>query len=534
MANNFGRVNVSVTASTGGLTAGLAAASKQVSGFSRSVSGMTGGMSSINAAAAETGILFSDVGGLLASVAVGFKNGALAAKFFSGSLKLLMVTAKAVIIPLLIIDSVMSVFRAFGDASSRLDDASKSASKFGMTASTFQTLSQVAQEAGVSTGAMTTAFTAMTRSVSNLNAGSKATVQAFERIGLAASDLRGLSPEQQFARISQAIMALPQGERLAASMQIFGRGGSQAMGLIAATASGAYAETEKLRAALGANMTDAQVKGVEMMNDSWGRLSVVTEGFWNQLVSGMAPAITTVSRLLMTFFTENTSGWSIASTLASAFSGTLRTVVGALTILYGFAQVTSALLAKMWEGYMVYVSAVVKGIGMAAGALATLTEALPGADLGVASTLRGVEMYAASVASAAWEEANAANAAASDLARQGANNIANPYAGFDTEMANVQREMAAAGAGAGQTFGEVASQGITAAVRASSQSLKALVLGSSEAESYTNRLKMGFDPREAGADGARTADATERAADTLDDIAEEFASMGVSLATISV
>ncbi len=41
MAKNFGRVNVSVTASTGGLTAGLARASKQLKGFQSGVSGMS-------------------------------------------------------------------------------------------------------------------------------------------------------------------------------------------------------------------------------------------------------------------------------------------------------------------------------------------------------------------------------------------------------------------------------------------------------------------------------------------------------------
>ena len=33
MAKNFGRVNVSITASTGGLTAGLSRASSQLKGF---------------------------------------------------------------------------------------------------------------------------------------------------------------------------------------------------------------------------------------------------------------------------------------------------------------------------------------------------------------------------------------------------------------------------------------------------------------------------------------------------------------------
>ena len=48
-AKNFGRVNVSITASTGGLTAGLSRASKQLGGFAGQAQGIGGRLTAMAA-----------------------------------------------------------------------------------------------------------------------------------------------------------------------------------------------------------------------------------------------------------------------------------------------------------------------------------------------------------------------------------------------------------------------------------------------------------------------------------------------------
>lgn len=535
MANNFGRVNVSVTASTGGLTAGLANASKQVAGFSRNVSGMTGGMGAMNAAASETSVLFSDIGGLLGTVALGFKNGALASKLFAGSIQLLTVTMKAILIPLGIVASIIGIFRGFSDAASRLDEASKSATRFGMATSTFQALAQVADESGVSASQAAGLFTIMGRQIGNLQAGSASAEKAFGRLGLTFSQLQGLSPEQQFQLIAQRIAALPTAaERAAAATAIFGRSGAASMNFITAAAGGATAEMMKLQSALGVSMTDQQVKGVEMMNDAWGRLGMITEGFWNQLVAGVAPAITVLSNLILKFFAENATGWQIANAFATVFAGTLRVVVGAFTVMYGFMQLVTAAFAGIQSVSFMVWQGITAGISAVIGAIASLLEAIPGIDAGLIQSLRTAEKFTSQLSEAFGQESAVWGQASSDLWSQGTENIANPYGAFDSEMAKVQADMAKAGTVGGQAFSETASNGIAAAVKASSQSLKALVVGSSEAESYMNRLKMGFDPRDAGDAEDRTADATERTADGVEDLAGQFAEMNLGLATIQV
>jgi hypothetical protein len=127
-----------------------------------------------------------------------------------------------------------------------------------MSMTTFQNLSQVADEAGVSMGQMSGLLTVMTRNLGNLTNGSKSAQKAFAGIGLTLGDLQALSPERQFELIAQRIMALPTAaERTAAAMSIFGRQGAAAMGLISDVASGAYSDIAKLREQLGLNLKGA-------------------------------------------------------------------------------------------------------------------------------------------------------------------------------------------------------------------------------------------------------------------------------------
>jgi hypothetical protein len=431
--------------------------------------------------------------------------------------------------------SIIGIFRGFSDAASRLDEASKSATRFGMETSTFQAFAQVAEESGVSASQAAGLFTIMGRQIGNLGNGSAAAQKAFGMLGITFQQLQGLSPEQQFQLIAERIAALPTAaQQAAAAAAIFGRSGASSLNFITAAAGGATAEMKRLQAALGVSMTDQQVKGVEMMNDAWGRLGMITEGFWNTLVAGVAPAITVISRLILKFFSENTTGWSVAGALATGFTKTLRLVVGAMTVLKGFMQVIAGFWAVIGASAIAAFGLVMDGIALVLGGLATLLEQLPGVDLGLQTAAAGAADYVQSLADAAGVSASVGFAAANDLAQQAANNIANPYAAFDSEMASVQAEMAAAGAGAGEQFGQTAAQKIVAAAKASSESLKAMVVGTSDAESYMNRIKMGFDPRDVGDAEDRTADATERTADGVEGLAEQFAEMNLGLATIQV
>jgi hypothetical protein len=533
-AKNFGRVNVSITASTGGLTAGLGRASKQLGGFSSSVGGMTGGLNQLNAAMGDSGVLFSDVSGLLGSIAVSFRNGELATHLFRGSIQLLIVAIKALLLPLAIVASVAGFFGAFRKAAEDIDAASKSAKRLGIEANSFESFSQVAEEAGVSVGQMTGMLTTLNRNVGNLGNGSKKAQQAFASLGLTFADLQGQSPERQFELISERIMALPnQQARAAAATAIFGKSGATALNFIEDAAGGAVTGVKELRTQLGYDLTSKQRAGVQLMNDSVGRMSMVFGGFIRQFVAELAPAIATAANLFVRFFAENASGFTMAQSMASLLAGAIRGVAGAVTFLYGAFQVLSSFLGVFITGALVAFSAVTEAIGNMLSAMADAAESLPGMDVGVASGLRNAADSVSGLSTAAGDEAELWGQAAADNFADGVRNMSDPFAAFDAEFASVTAQMQQAGAAAGETAGD----SIASAIAASTQALKAIVVGTSEGEAFRNSIMRGADPRLEGAkDQARTADAAEQSAESLEEIESSLAGLGggIGLATISV
>ncbi len=578
-AKNFGRVNVSITASTGGLTAGLSRAGKQLTGFSSSVGGMNGSLAALSAQVSDGSVLFSDLSGLLATVAVSFKNGALATHLFRGSIQLLMVTIKALLIPLLIVTSITEFFTALGSAARDLDESSKSAKRLGMSMTTFQNLSQVADEAGVSMGQLSGLLTAMTRTLGNLMNGSKSAQKALAGVGLTLADLQGLSPERQFELIAQRIMALPTAaERTAAAMSIFGRQGAAAMGLISDVASGAYSDIAKLREQLGLNLTDSQVKGIEMMNDAIGRTSMVFQGFINQFLAGLAPAIATVANLFVKFFADNESGFSIAETMAAGLTARIRFVAGAITLVYGVLQLGAAAWAKLGQVGMTAMGFLLQGLasvqeGIAVlmdvmgmlgkglvdlimvpikgimSTLASLADTIGATDIAAdlrlgmqvadgltqgwdsfGDTVRG-STFLADAADAAFSEAAIYGDAADSLAASGLQNITSPFAAFDEEFASVTAQMQQAGGEAGAAAGE----SISKQIAASTQALKAIVVGTSEGEAFRNSIMRGADPRLEGDAQKETAENTGEMVEQLDELNGNLAgSGGFGLAAITV
>jgi hypothetical protein len=514
-AKNFGRVNVSITASTGGLTAGLSRASKQLGGFGAQAHG---------------------IGGRLQAMAAGFVGAGRSATVAAIGVKALSVAIKSLLAPLLIVTSLVSIFAAFGRSARQLDEAGKASQRLGMSMETFQALSQVAEEAGSSMEQMSTLLTFMNRNLGNLAAGSTSAQKAFAGIGLTFADLQNLSPEKQFELISQRIMALPTvAERTRAAMAILGRQGAASMGLIADVASGAVSEVKALQKQLGISLTREQEVGIQRMNDAVGRMSMVFQGFINQFLAELAPAITTVANLFVKFFADNTSGWTIAQSLAEGFALRLRLVVGAVTAIYGAFQVLSSFVGVFIQGAIKAFEGVTWAIQNTISVMAEAAESLPGFDVGLASSLRAAERNMAGLSSAAGREAAAWGQAAAENFGNGIQNLTNPLAAFDAEFAKVKEQMAQAGAAAGVAAGETAGRAIAPAIAASTQALKAIVVGTGEGESFRNSILRGADPRLSGEKAAeRTADASEEQVELLEDIASSLGGGGLALASITV
>ena len=472
MANNFGRVNVSITASTGGLTAGLTKAGRQLKGFQKGVSGM------------------SALGGVL-----------------GGMMPMLM--------------PVVGGFATLAGAVAALTSATRSAEalhnlsqELGVAAGELQVMQQVAAESGVSQELLTTGLRRTSRMVGELAQGTPAAVKAFAQLGLTMNDMAGLSTTQQLSLIADRIAALPPHMQAAAAIDIFGRSGQGMLNFLR-QGGDAFREMDRLLTDLGVKMTGPQVAAIEAMGDAIGRLALPMQGFVNQFLAQLAPAITAVSNLIVNFFAKNTAGWTIAKSLADGLVFSIRMVVGAMTLLTGIFQVFMALGSQIGQMFSEVFSVILGGVANVMEGMAGLAEAAGFTDL--ADSLAQGAQGTAQLADGASQMGEMYGQAAADSFASAVENIGSPFAAFDREFAQAQADAqesgaAAAGASAGESIG--------AAIKAASSELNALVVGSSGGESFRNMLARGGDPRLSGADAAKqTADNTERAADGIEDVA---------------
>lgn len=485
MANNFGRVNVSVTASTGGLTAGLSRAGKQLTAFRSSASGLSGIMSSLGG---SMGMLLPVLGGF-ATV-----GGAIAA-----------------------LTSATRAAEALHNLSQEL----------GVATGDLQVMQQVAAETGVSQEAMTMGLRRTARMVGELGQGTPAAVKAFAQLGLTMQDLAGLSTAQQFQLISERIAGLPAQMQAAAAIDIFGRSGQGLLNFIR-SGSDSISEMDSLLTTLGVKMSGEQVAAIEAMGDAIGRLALPMQGFINQFLAELAPAVTATSQILMEFFTASNGGFSYAKLLADVFTVALKGLVIVGSVLVGSFQILRAVLLGIASAGTIAFGALTEAIGRM---LEFLGKIVPGlADVGRGIADFGVETQRFGDAIADQAEQSL---------RQGVRNFENPLQGFDQKMAAAQEAARNAAVLPVQAAAAAAGASIADAIRASSKDLKAIVVGTSEGESFRNSLMRGADPRfDVKEESRRTADATERTADAVEELASAGGGgggvLGLSIASIMV
>lgn len=182
-----------------------------------------------------------------------------------------------------------------------IDATTKMARSIGLSTSALQDMSLVASEAGVETGKLTSMLGLMQRNISELQKGTKLQTEAFASMGLTIADLQGLSPDEQFRRIAEAMDAITDPtEKTARAMEVFGRGGREAINMLSGY-SQRIAEAEEFNRRFGITVGQDVAEGVERANDAVGRISMVFEGLGNRMAGFVAPAIESTANAIVAF-----------------------------------------------------------------------------------------------------------------------------------------------------------------------------------------------------------------------------------------
>jgi hypothetical protein len=285
---------------------------------------------------------------------------------------------------------------------------------------------------------------------------------------------------------------------------------------------------------------------------------------------------------MLNFLEKNAAGWNIADGLAQAFTATMRYLSAAVTVIYGEFQLLWGLLATGeallqqhlvapmfrfladWSGAIgAFVNGFETGLRTAIqvmtndiqGMLLILSAALDQlgqSDLarqmrdaytnlrslstrssGAGDAIAGSGDWARGMADAAEQSAATLAAQAAKALDDGMENITNPFKAWDDTMTRVldDAKKAAKEVEDGMKKG---GEGIQQAVAASSKELQAIVVGTSEGESFRNLLARGGDARLSGDPAKDTAENTERAADGIDDLVALAEQNGFGLAAINV
>ena len=190
----------------------------------------------------------------------------------------------------------------------------------------------------------------MVKTVSEAAVGTGLGVKALDELGISASALNGLSPDQQFAALSTAISQVQNpADQLRLTMDLFGRSG----GALVNTLKGGSAALNQMTGEanqLGLAISRTDAAKVEMANDAYTRLQGGIQGIWNALTVQLAPILEHVSNMFLTWMGNGTTA---ADTIRSAMRflvkgiGIVGNIVNFISATFGLFQ-SAATKAVAW------------------------------------------------------------------------------------------------------------------------------------------------------------------------------------------
>lgn len=180
-----------------------------------------------------------------------------------------------------------------------IDQTNKLARTLGVNVGNFQAMSLVADEAGVSQEQLAVAFTKTQKAIYDAASGSKAYTEAFDTIGLKARDLIDLKPDEQFAKIAEALSSIENPtQRTALAIEIFGKSGRGVIDMLD-NFKGRSLEAKSFLDKFNITLNEIDGRKVEEANDAFARLSVALTGVGNTIAVQLAPLITAVANRIL-------------------------------------------------------------------------------------------------------------------------------------------------------------------------------------------------------------------------------------------
>jgi hypothetical protein len=186
---------------------------------------------------------------------------------------------------------------AFGRAQANVIDKNmKLARSLGLTHNEFIAMSQVANEAGVSTEKLSGMLGIMQRNIIELGKGTQVQSDAFGRLGVSMEDMEGKSPADQFAIIADQLNKIGDpATRTATAMDVLGRSGRGAINMLDGY-SQKVADAAAFQEKFGLAVSDFDAQSIENANDAFGRVWEAMKGLGRIIATYVAPLVTYLSK----------------------------------------------------------------------------------------------------------------------------------------------------------------------------------------------------------------------------------------------
>jgi hypothetical protein len=315
------------------------------------------------------------------------------------------------------------------------DAAQKMAARTGMSVEAVTGLAFAAEQSGTDMATLEKGIRTMQRTLDDAATKGGAAADALRRLGIDASRLAGMSPEDQFTMMAQALSQIQDpGERAALAMKVFGRAGTSLIPLL----SGGAAGIAELRA-------EAERLGIVMDKDTADSAAALTDAM-NAMSRAFRAIVVNVGGAVAPIFTKVAQ---VISMLAGDFSRFVKENGRFVQIALAVGGAVAALgVALTTAGFAVM------GISAAMGALGGVMAALASPIALVVGGLAALVAFGPQIAQGLTSAFGSAGA----MIGNAANTIAGPLRVAVQDAAIVMEDL---GATAGKTF-----QGISDAITA--------------------------------------------------------------------
>jgi hypothetical protein len=180
---------------------------------------------------------------------------------------------------------------AYIKTAAEVDNLAKTADRLGIGVEALQALRFAAEQTGATAEQLDKGLVKLTKGVSEAARGTGEAAQAFKLLNIDAKTLIGLSPDQQFNRIADAVQGLgSQSDRVSVAMRLFGEEGTALINTMSGGSAAVSALTDEAKL-LGLTLSRTDAAKVEQANDAIGRINTMIKGGLQVATAEFAPIV---------------------------------------------------------------------------------------------------------------------------------------------------------------------------------------------------------------------------------------------------